>query len=64
MSSELRSLASDLVALDSRDFVSNVAIAERVGGIAFSGHMDTVPDTGWRVGWGGGRKGRKEALLF
>ena len=42
MSSELLSLASDLVALDSRSFVSNVVIAERVGGIAFSGHMDTV----------------------
>ncbi len=74
-------LARDLVAIDSRSFVSNIAVAERVeaalagfeverldytdaagvakralvaarggaGGIAFSGHMDTVPDTGWRT---------------
>ncbi len=73
-------LARDLVAVDSRSFVSNVAVADHVeaalagfeierldytdpagvakralvaargapGGLAFSGHMDTVPDTGWR----------------
>lgn len=73
-------LARDLVAIDSRSFVSNLAIAERIeaelagfdveridyrdgngvekralvahrgppGGLALSGHMDTVPDTGWR----------------
>jgi acetylornithine deacetylase/succinyl-diaminopimelate desuccinylase-like protein len=74
-------LARSLVSLDSRSFVSNLAVAERVeaalggfeierldyvdaagvakralvatragasGGAAFSAHMDTVPDTGWR----------------
>ncbi len=73
-------LTTDLVRLDSRSFVSNLAVAERVeaalagfdierleyvdgagvakralvahrgpaGGIALSGHMDTVPDTGWQ----------------
>jgi acetylornithine deacetylase/succinyl-diaminopimelate desuccinylase-like protein len=73
-------LARDLIALDSRSFVSNLAVADRVeaalsgfdieridytddagvakralvahrgpmGGIALSGHMDTVPDTGWQ----------------
>ena len=73
-------LASDLVAIDSRSFLCNHAIAERVeselsgfeleridyedqrgvakralvahrgpsGGLALSGHMDTVPDTGWQ----------------
>ena len=73
-------LARDLIAIDSRSFVSNLAIADRVeaelngfeveridykdqngvakralvahrgppGGLALSGHMDTVPDTGWR----------------
>lgn len=73
-------LARDLVRIDSRSFVSNLAIAERIevelsgfdverldytddagvpkralvarrgppGGLAFSGHMDTVPDTGWQ----------------
>jgi acetylornithine deacetylase len=73
-------LTRDLVALDSRSTLSNIAIAERIepelrgfeveridyqdaagvpkrvlvahrggpGGIAFSGHMDTVPDTGWQ----------------
>ncbi len=83
---EVTALARDLVAIDSRSFVSNLAVAERVeaaldgfeierldyldpagvakrclvahrggdgngatGGIAFSGHMDTVPDTGWEV---------------
>lgn len=72
-------LATDLVRLDSRSFVSNRAVADRIaaelegfalerldyadaagvakqvivahrgppGGIALSGHMDTVPDTGW-----------------
>jgi acetylornithine deacetylase len=72
-------LAADLIALDSRSFVSNLAIAERIeaelagfeierldyedaagvakralvahrgpkGGHALSGHMDTVPATGW-----------------
>jgi acetylornithine deacetylase len=73
-------LARELVSLDSRSFVSNLPVAERVeaalsgfdiehldytddagvakralvahrgpaGGIALSGHMDTVPDTGWQ----------------
>jgi acetylornithine deacetylase len=73
-------LARDLVALDSRSSVSNIAVAERIepelrgfeveridyqdaagvakrvlvahrggsGGIALSGHMDTVPETGWQ----------------
>lgn len=73
-------LTRDLVRIDSRSFVSNLALAERVGaaldgfevealdytdpagvakrvlvarkgppgGLALSGHMDTVPDTGWR----------------
>ena len=73
-------LTRDLVALDSRSSVSNLAVADRLeaelrgfeieridyqdaagiakrvivahrgaaGGIAFSGHMDTVPDTGWQ----------------
>ncbi len=77
---EVVSLARELLALDSRSFVSNLAVAERVeaslsgfdieridyaddagvakralvahrgppGGIALSGHMDTVPDTGWQ----------------
>jgi acetylornithine deacetylase len=72
-------LAADLIALDSRSFVSNVAVADRIeqelagfeiermdyedaagvakralvahrgprGGYALSGHMDTVPATGW-----------------
>lgn len=72
-------LARDLVRIDSRSSVSNLAIAERLeaelsgfeverldyrdeagiekrvlvarrgpaGGLAFSGHMDTVPETGW-----------------
>jgi acetylornithine deacetylase/succinyl-diaminopimelate desuccinylase-like protein len=76
-------LASDLVAIDSRSSVSNLAIAERIeaeladfdvvhldyadangvakralvahrgsrGGFALSGHMDTVPDTGWTDPW-------------
>jgi acetylornithine deacetylase/succinyl-diaminopimelate desuccinylase-like protein len=73
-------LARDLVALDSRSSISNIAVAERIepelrgfeveridyqdtagvakrvlvahrggpGGIALSGHMDTVPETGWQ----------------
>ena len=76
---ELVELAAALVRIDSRSFVSNLAVAERIeaelggfeverldyldaagvakralvahrggtGGLAFSGHMDTVPDTGW-----------------
>jgi acetylornithine deacetylase len=76
-------LAAELVRLDSRSFVSNHAVADRIaaelggfeverldytdpagvakqvivahrgplggsnGGVALSGHMDTVPDTGW-----------------
>src|ERR1700676_4911869 len=79
-------LARDLVRIDSRSFVSNCPISERVeaeltgfelerldykdqcgvakrvlvahrgppGGVALSGHMDTVPDTGWSSDpWGG-----------
>ena len=78
--SELLSLAADLVRLDSRSFVSNLAVAERIeaelagfeierldyidaagvakralvahrgpnGGLSLSGHMDTVPATGWQ----------------
>jgi acetylornithine deacetylase/succinyl-diaminopimelate desuccinylase-like protein len=77
--SDLITLAADLVRIDSRSFVSNIAMAERIvaelsgfeverldyrdpqgvakcvlvawrggpGGLAFSGHMDTVPATGW-----------------
>jgi acetylornithine deacetylase len=73
-------LARELIALDSRSFVSNLTVADRVEaalpgfeieridytddagvakralvahrgpmrGIALSGHMDTVPDTGWQ----------------
>jgi acetylornithine deacetylase len=76
---ELVELAAELVRIDSRSFVSNIAVAARIeaelggfeverldyldaggvakralvahrggtGGLAFSGHMDTVPDTGW-----------------
>jgi acetylornithine deacetylase len=76
----LAALTRDLVAIDSRSFVSNFPLAARLeaelsgfdlerldyadaagtpkrvlvahrggpGGIAFSGHMDTVPDTGWQ----------------
>ncbi len=79
MSNALHRLAADLVAIDSRSQVSNIAVAERIeaalagfeierldyldenrvakralvahrggqGGLALSGHMDTVPDTGW-----------------
>jgi acetylornithine deacetylase len=78
--SPLAALARDLVAIDSRSFVSNLPLAERLepeltgfdverldytdaagvakrvlvahrggpGGIAYSGHMDTVPETGWQ----------------
>ena len=77
---QLTELTRDLVRLDSRSFVSNLPVAERVeaalagfdverldyadsagvakrvlvahrggaGGLALSGHMDTVPDTGWQ----------------
>ena len=77
--SDLLTLAADLVRIDSRSFVSNLAVAERIeseltgfeverldyvdpagiakralvahrgpaGGLALSGHMDTVPATGW-----------------
>lgn len=75
-------LASDLVRIDSRSRLSNLAVADRIelelagfeveridyldpqgvakralvaargasraGGLAFSGHMDTVPETGWQ----------------
>ena len=76
----LTELARDLVAIDSRSFVSNLPLADRLaaaltafevealdyvdpagvakrvlvahrggpGGLALSGHMDTVPDTGWQ----------------
>jgi acetylornithine deacetylase/succinyl-diaminopimelate desuccinylase-like protein len=76
----LADLAHDLVACDSRSFVSNLPVAARLaavladfevealdyadpagvakrvlvahrggpGGLALSGHMDTVPDTGWQ----------------
>lgn len=79
-SSQVAALTRDLVAIDSRSFVSNLPLAERLraelagfdverldytdaagvakcvlvahrggpGGIAFSGHMDTVPETGWQ----------------
>ncbi|HET6307678.1 MAG TPA: M20/M25/M40 family metallo-hydrolase [Rhodopila sp.] len=80
LTTAIADLTRDLVALDSRSPVSNIAVAERIepeligfeverigytdaagvakrvlvahrggpGGIAFSGHMDTVPDTGWQ----------------
>ena len=76
---EVAALAADLVRIDSRSFVTNLPVAERIeallggfeverldfkdaagvpkraivahrggpGGLALSGHMDTVPDTGW-----------------
>ena len=79
LSHPLLRLAADLVAIDSRSFVSNLTVADRVekelagfevervdytdpagvakralvahrgpkGGYALSGHMDTVPETGW-----------------
>ena len=88
--SEVTALTRDLVQMDSRSRLSNIAIAERIeaeltgftveridftdptgtakrvlvaqrggpngdgrggdgkGGLAFSGHLDTVPDTGWQ----------------
>jgi len=78
--SPVRDLTRDLVRIDSRSFVSNIGVAERIeaalsgfeierldyadragvakralvahrgggGGVALSGHMDTVPDTGWQ----------------
>ena len=81
MTDDVAALASALVAIDSRSFVSNLPIADRVeaeltgfdierldyvdaagvakraivahkgrgtGGLALSGHMDTVPSTGWQ----------------
>lgn len=83
---DLIPLAAALVRIDSRSFVSNLPVAERIeaelagfeierldyadaagvakralvahrggtGGLAFSGHMDTVPDTGWTTDpWSG-----------
>jgi acetylornithine deacetylase/succinyl-diaminopimelate desuccinylase-like protein len=79
--SEITRLTAELVAIDSRSAVSNLAIAERIeaelagfeverldyldangiakralvahrgppGGYALSGHMDTVPETGWQA---------------
>lgn len=79
MTDTLTILARDLVAIDSRSSVSNLAVADLIetelagfeierldyrdaegvakralvahrgppGGLAFSGHMDTVPDSGW-----------------
>lgn len=79
MDTPLARLAADLVRIDSRSEVSNLAVAERIeaelagfeierldytdtngvakralvahrggpGGVALSGHMDTVPETGW-----------------
>ena len=79
MEHELARLAADLVRMDSRSHLSNLAVAERIeaeldgfeierldyldaggvakralvahrggpGGLALSGHMDTVPATGW-----------------
>lgn len=79
LTAQITELTRDLVRLDSRSFVSNLPVADRVeaalpgfeierldytdpagvakrvivahrggpGGVAFSGHMDTVPDTGW-----------------
>src|SRR4249920_3280541 len=80
-------LARDLVMIDSRSFVSNRGVADRIeaalagfelerldyrdssgvekralvahrgptaAGLALSGHMDTVPETGWRTDpWSG-----------
>ena len=79
LTARITTLTADLVRLDSRSFISNLPVADRIeaelagfeierldytdpagvakrvlvahrggpGGIAFSGHMDTVPDTGW-----------------
>src|SRR5271165_5215978 len=76
--SEVTALTRDLVQMDSRSRLSNIAMVERIdftdltgtakrvlvaqrggpngdgrggdgkGGLAFSGHLDTVPDTGWQ----------------
>lgn len=84
--SAVENLARELVAIDSRSFISNLPVAERIeaelrgfdvekidykdqsgvdkralvarrgppGGLALSGHMDTVPETGWRTDpWSG-----------
>ena len=80
LTASLHDLTRDLVQIDSRSFVSNLRVADRIeaalpgfdierldytdaagvakralvahrggkGGIALSGHMDTVPDTGWQ----------------
>jgi acetylornithine deacetylase/succinyl-diaminopimelate desuccinylase-like protein len=80
LAAQVSGLTGDLVRIDSRSFVSNLAVAERIeaelagfeverldyvdaagiakralvahrgggGGLALSGHMDTVPDTGWQ----------------
>ncbi len=80
LSRQIADLTTDLVRIDSRSFVSNLPVADRVeaalvgfdierldytdaagtpkralaanrggpGGLALSGHMDTVPDTGWQ----------------
>ena len=63
MSSELRSLASDLVALDSRDFVSNVAIAVGWEGSPFPA---TWTPCGYRLarGLGRGEKGEEGSASF
>lgn len=86
MEQDLARLAADLVRMDSRSHLSNLAIAGRIaaeldgfeierldyvdpagvakralvahrggpGGLALSGHMDTVPGTGWTDDpWGG-----------
>jgi acetylornithine deacetylase/succinyl-diaminopimelate desuccinylase-like protein len=77
---DVAALTRDLVQMDTRTRLSNIAIADRIeaalpgfeieridfadaagtpkralvasrggpGGVAFSGHMDTVPDTGWQ----------------
>lgn len=89
----LATLAQDLVRIDSRTSVSNLAMVERLerelsgfeierlpysdeegnekcvlvavrgeGGLAFSGHMDTVPDTGWLTDPWSGRI--EDDLLF
>lgn len=93
MSDPAFKLASALVAIDSRSFVSNLAVADRIeaelqgfeveridysdpsgvakrvlvahkgpmgGGLALSGHMDTVPETGWETDpWSGRIEGGK-----
>lgn len=87
-------LAADLVSIDSRSAVSNLAVADRIeaelggfeverldytdaagvpkralvahrgppGGHALSGHMDTVPETGWREDPWAPRLGAKGVL--